>query len=578
MLSAKDAAVALTGARRRSPGRLRPWLAPQDRRGLAAVALWSAVLAVCTGAYGLLVGPVLRALFGGTRLTWPAAWADVLPPAPSVESLRVALPGVVVGVAALKGWAAHRHAVRSARLGLGLVQRVQAAVHARVLALPPDVAHTMGVGEVVGRMVHDAAAVQQLLVAGYLRRARDAAQIVVLVGVCLVLDWRMALAGLAVYPVIFWPLDRLRRRLKRAARAGLAGRGALTGRMTEDLARLPQLQLAGDQGAARRRVSADIEAVASAHLDAARLASLASPLTELAGAVALGLTLWWASQRIAAGVVAAEHVMGFFVSLLLVYEPAKGLARAQAVIEPGRMALARIDELLMHPARLPTGDVGLAPPSQPVPIHLRGVRVHRGGRQVLSIDALDLPAGGLVAVVGPNGAGKSTLAWLLGGLLTAWEGEVRVGEAALGALAPDPWRRRVGWLLGAPSLPRGSVQAAIVDGRALDAARLQHAIEDAGLTSVWQRLGADGALGDAGAGLSSGERQRVALARALYGAPWLLVLDEPEAHLDREGRAALGARLRALVDAGRTVLLLTHDAELARAADLTVHLIDGRLA
>jgi ABC-type protease/lipase transport system fused ATPase/permease subunit len=89
--------------------------------------------------------------------------------------------------------------------------------------------------------------------------------------------------------------------------------------------------------------------------------------------------------------------------------------------------------------------------------------------------------------------------------------------------------------------------------------------------------GYDTAVGEGGAGLSGGQRQRIALARALYGGPKLVVLDEPDAHLDSEGQDALRDALRALKAAGCTVVVIAHRAGLMAGLDKIAVLNDGEL-
>jgi ABC-type protease/lipase transport system fused ATPase/permease subunit len=90
--------------------------------------------------------------------------------------------------------------------------------------------------------------------------------------------------------------------------------------------------------------------------------------------------------------------------------------------------------------------------------------------------------------------------------------------------------------------------------------------------------GFDTDVGEGGASLSAGQRRRIAMARALYGRPSLIALDEPEAHLDRDGELALVGALRALKARGAIVLLAAHRPALAAIADRVMILKDGRIA
>ncbi len=547
------------------------------RGRLAQVLSWSLVLAGATAAYGALAGPLLRALFGGEALAWPAWLAPHLPPPPSVSTLRRVTPALVLGAAVVKGVAQHRHAVAMARLGQGVVADLRRRLHARVLALPPDAVTALGAGDLLARGTGDAEAAERLVSQGVAGAARDLLQVVALLAVCVAVDPWLALVAFGVYPVAFWPVARFARRLRRSAGTAHAERGRLTTELHEQLRRLPLIQLSGAEAGAAARGAARVHAAVDAAVRTARVRAIASPFTEVLGAVALAGTLAFAVRRIDAGALAAEHVLSFVAALLLLYQPVKGLVRAQEVLQPGRAALDRVDAVLAAPDRLPVGG-GAAPPKAAPRLRLRGVTVERGGRRVLDGVDADVPAEAVTALLGPNGAGKTTLAWVLARLVEPSAGGVHVDDLPLAALDAAAWRGRVGWVPQTPLLGRGTLRENVLFGAPAGAdARLDDAAREVGLDKVVEDLPQGWAtpLGDDGAGLSGGERQRVALARALVRAPRLLVLDEPDAHLDAAGRDAMRGLVRRLAR-GRTVLLVTHDPTLAAVADHVIHLAGGR--
>lgn len=184
---------------------------------------------------------------------------------------------------------------------------------------------------------------------------------------------------------------------------------------------------------------------------------------------------------------------------------------------------------------------------------LRGVEVVRAGRTVLRVDRMDVPAGGIAALVGPNGAGKSSLLEVLAFLLPA-RGTVRFfGADPL----PGPDVRHVGLLPQRPYLFDTSVEANVGWGlrargvsRRERVERVRAALEEVGLAGFGRRRAR---------ALSGGESQRVALARLLVLEPRVLLLDEPTNHLDPESRERIEAVVDARVRQGVTVVVATHD-------------------
>ena len=203
----------------------------------------------------------------------------------------------------------------------------------------------------------------------------------------------------------------------------------------------------------------------------------------------------------------------------------------------------------------------------------------RAARRVLDGAGLDVQAGELVAVLGRSGSGKSTLLHLLGGLDRPEAGTIRVaGEPVTGASErrlSALRRRRVGFVFQffhlVPELTGEAnvLLAGRVRGAHPDAARRAGALVD--------RLGLRPVAAALPHQLSGGEQQRFAIARALVNDPAVVLADEPTGNLDAEAGAEVLRLLRAGADEGRAVVLVTHEAAAAGAADRVLRLHEGRL-
>lgn len=189
-------------------------------------------------------------------------------------------------------------------------------------------------------------------------------------------------------------------------------------------------------------------------------------------------------------------------------------------------------------------------------------------------------AGEAVAIVGPSGAGKSTLAKLLVGALQPTGGAVRIDGADLRSWDEIQLGRHIGYLPQEVELFPGSI--------AQNVARFDPAADDTAIVEAARRAEAHGlvltlrdgyqtVIGPSHTVLSGGERQRIGLARAFYRKPRILVLDEPNAHLDGSGEAALEAMLSAARGAGVTALVITHRPSIAAACDRVMVLRNGAI-
>src|SRR4051794_38392022 len=204
----------------------------------------------------------------------------------------------------------------------------------------------------------------------------------------------------------------------------------------------------------------------------------------------------------------------------------------------------------------------------------------RAARQILDGADVTVQAGELVAVLGRSGSGKSTLLHVLGGLDRAERGVIELdgervdgaSERRLAALR----RRHVGFVFQFfHLLPELSGEANV-----RLATRVRGADPGAGRRAgeLVDRLGLRAVADLSPAQLSGGEQQRFAIARALVNDPSVILADEPTGNLDPSAGAEVLRLLREQADAGRAVLVVTHDDAASATADQVLRLEDGLLA
>jgi len=364
---------------------------------------------------------------------------------------------------------------------------------------------------------------------------------------------------------------------------------------------------------------APLRAAAAAEHDADRLAGLYRDEGELIGALGMrgaSLARWrFARERMAdAALLALDRGAGFTVfsrSFRLFLQSALLAAGAWLVLQhqltPGAMiassvlmgrALAPVDQLVAgwsavqraldgwerlgqllsrHPppvprtplprpaARLEVTNLALIPPGQDLPA-LRGI-------------GFSLAPGQALGVIGPSGAGKSTLARALTGAWPAAAGAIRLDGAALDQYDPDTLGGLIGYLPQRVTLFDGTVAENIARlSPQPDPAAVVRAAVAAGAHRMILGLqqGYDTPLSQAGAPLSGGQIQRLGLARALYGQPVLLILDEPDSHLDAEGAAALNLAIRAVKSRAGAVVIIAHRPAAIADCELLLRMDAGR--
>ncbi|WP_083203901.1 type I secretion system permease/ATPase [Ensifer adhaerens] len=204
-----------------------------------------------------------------------------------------------------------------------------------------------------------------------------------------------------------------------------------------------------------------------------------------------------------------------------------------------------------------------------------------GGEHILKGISFQLKPGEVMALIGPSAAGKTSLARVLAGAWRPSGGRALLDGMDVAQWAAEDRGRYVGYLPQDIELFAGTVSENICRFAQLDASTFKHVVRAAELAGVHELIkrlpkGYATEIGESGAALSGGQRQRIGLARALYGDPALLILDEPNSNLDREGEDALIAALSAIKAAGTTIILIAHRPNIMEKVDKILVLNRGQ--
>lgn len=412
----------------------------------------------------------------------------------------------------------------------------------------------------------------------------DAPWTLVYVGLCFVLHpilGAMAFAGCATLALLSLATERAI--VEPIARASIEAAGSYASQSRAaplvdlicSLGMRPAImtgQLAERAGAVRLQAQASF--TAARYQSATRFVRLSLQ------SLGLGTAAWLAvEQQLSAGAI-------FAASLLMsrALAPLEMVLGSWRSLTEARNAYGRLEgKLVSAPDAALTQ---LPPPTGQLTVEQVWVAGPIADRPLLGGVSFDVRPGEVLGVVGPSGAGKSTLGRALVGALRPERGHVRLDHASLSDWDQDRLGQYIGYLPQELGLLQGTVKqnicrfanllpgdAELIDAKVVAAARACGAHE----MILRLKAGYDTLLDWGGVGLSLGQAQRIALARALYGDPHLVVLDEPNAHLDGEGEACLLQALSALKARGAAVVLVAHRATMLAVMDSLLVLNDGRV-
>jgi len=195
--------------------------------------------------------------------------------------------------------------------------------------------------------------------------------------------------------------------------------------------------------------------------------------------------------------------------------------------------------------------------------------------------SLEVEQGEFVAIVGPSGSGKSTIMNIVGCLDRPSGGVYRLAGTAVASLDDDGLARlrsrTIGFVFQSYNLlPRTSALDNVATPLLYQGVGRRERVARA--TAALERLGLGDRLDHEPSELSGGQQQRVAVARAIVTDPAIVLADEPTGNLDSASGQDVLAVLRELHAAGRTIVLITHDTDVATAASRQIHIRDGRVA
>ena len=206
----------------------------------------------------------------------------------------------------------------------------------------------------------------------------------------------------------------------------------------------------------------------------------------------------------------------------------------------------------------------------------------KGQNQVKAVDCIniEIAQGEFVAVIGKSGSGKSTLLHLLGGLDNPTSGDVMIGGNAISSLKEEELtvfrRRKIGFIFQAFNLvPSLNVWENIVLPIGLDSSK----VDEDFVKDIIHTLELDDKIKSLPNTLSGGQQQRVAIARALSMKPDIVLADEPTGNLDSKTSSEVISLLKMSIEKyGQTLVMITHDEEIAQLADRIIVLEDGKVA
>ena len=476
------------------------------------------------------------------------------------------------------------------------------AVNQRVQYLPLSYFNRTPTGTIVSRVTNDVAQLRNSLVEASVALLRDSTSLVILICVAFYMDWVLAIIGFVVFPVSVLPVLRLSKRLRRYSKRGQATLGNLSALLQETIQGNRIVKAFGMEQYELERFGAENARLFDIYMKASRAKALIQPIMEMLAAFGIAAVVLYGGYSVIKGGRTQGDFLAFLTTLVLVYDPFKGLAKISGAIQQGVGSAERVFELIDEPTDVierfgarPLGafhdqirfeSLSFRYPPRSGALNGDGVAAvpvpGNGAREqayALRDIELVLKRGEAVALVGMSGGGKSTLADLIPRFYDPTEGRITLDGTDLRDVTLASLRAQIGIVTQFTFLFNDTIRANLAYGStAPSQAAVEAAARAANAHDFIAALpdGYDTVVGELGVTLSGGQRQRIAIARALLKNAPILILDEATSALDSESERLVQDAIERLM-ANRTTLVIAHRLATIRRVDRIVVLSDGRI-
>lgn len=463
----------------------------------------------------------------------------------------------------------------------GIVRDIRNYVYEKITTLPISFFTSERKGDVMARMSGDVAEIENSIMASLDMMFKNPVMIIVCLGMMITISWQLTVFVLILLPLAGIVMGRVGKKLKRKSLEGQQQWGTLMSNIEETLGGLRIIKAFNAEGKVKDRFHRENDTFFNISNKVSRRQSLAHPMSEFLGTVAISIVLWFGGALILSGSssINAASFIYYMVIFYSIINPAKDLTKAMYSIQKGLASMERVDKIL-------NADNPIKDPASPKEItQLKGdicyknVTFSYGTNTVIHDVSLNIPAGATIALVGQSGSGKSTMADLLPRFYDVDSGSITIDGIDVRDLRVHDLRGFMGNVNQEAILFNDTFYNNITFG--VKNATMEQVIEAARIANALEFIessedGFNTNIGDRGCKLSGGQRQRLSIARAILKNPPILILDEATSALDSESEHLVQEALDRLMK-DRTTLVIAHRLSTIKNASMICVMHEGRI-
>ena len=458
-------------------------------------------------------------------------------------------------------------------LGQAVTQDLRMAVFSRLQRLPLVLFDKHPAGRLMTRVTNDISALTEVFSGGIVLLVSNALLVAGVLIWLLILDLRLGLITLSVFPLMLYAAIRFSQQLQIAYREARSRLSALNGFLAENLMGIRVVHLFNREEVHARRFARLNQWYADAQTASIRTYAFLQPATTVAGGISIALVIWFGGNQALTGGLPLGVLVTFFAFALTLFRPLREMADKWNIFLAGLAAAERIFSVLEWPVELPEPDTQ-APSAEP--LELKGEIVfenvwfaYQEERWVLRNFSLTIPAGSRLGIVGHTGSGKTTLINLLMRFYEPQRGRILLDGKDLREYDKRQLRARLGLVQQDLFLFAGSLTDNVTRFSTEAGVNAEALLVEVRVTPT--RI-----LAERASNLSAGERQLVAFARTRAANPSIWILDEATSNMDSTSERVIDRAIRRTAQ-GKTLIVIAHRLATMRMCDQIIVLNKGQL-
>lgn len=490
------------------------------------------------------------------------------------------LPFALIMVFLCKGFFYYCYTSMLDITGQSIIKDLRIKIFAHIHALPISFFHKTPTGELLARVINDATLIQTAVSRALVGVLKDLLQIFGLLGVIFYLNWKLALMSIIFLPLAFIPVIHFGKKFRQLSTTNQQIVAKVSNILHETITGHRIVKAFGMEKYETGRFSAMVEKLFGVIVKDIRINSLQHPAMELLGGVGVAAVIWYGGHQVIDGQSTPGTFIAFLASLIMIYDPIKGVGNINSPVQQGLAAATRVFGLLDIKPEIEDRPGAISLPPFQKSIDFQNISFNYDNNVAVLKDLnLHVPAGEVLAIVGPSGGGKTTLVNLVPRFFEVTEGAIIIDGHDLRDVTLKSLRDQLAIVSQQTILFNDTVRNNIAYGdtnrseeEVIAAAKAAHALDFInGLPDGFDTL-----IGESGARLSGGQQQRLSIARALLKNAPILILDEATSALDTESEHEVQKALENLMK-NRTTLVIAHRLSTIRNADRIIVIDNGRI-